>query len=281
MAYAPSHRAHGIRGFTLIEALLCVGSALVLIGLLLPVLSGSRESARRAVCARQIASHMQVVGAYAIDYQGYFPYYFSESRRIPPMPPGGRPPAGEGLSWWYGAAGALWHLPVLDAYNGDPFHESLICPSDRFTLVERDEHAARLGVDPRSLKGTLLYVMSMAMYLDPKALSPDHPSWDPAYFVPQRQGDVVFPSQKAALYEAIPFHDPAYTGGGSVPTPHSTNVAGADGAVSYRNSTTIHPGVPLRAGTTLPGAPEPGLDAALREAAKLRFTANGVRGRDW
>lgn len=70
-------RAHRVRspGFTLVETLLSIALIGILIGLLLPTLSGVRDRARGTVSMAQLRSHGQVMHIYAADYEGYFPIY--------------------------------------------------------------------------------------------------------------------------------------------------------------------------------------------------------------
>lgn len=261
--------------FALIELLFTLGVVAVLLALLAPALAGTREAFRRAKCASQIASHMQVLSAYAIDSNDAWPFAFEYARREPP--PSRFGVVTDRRADPYTAIGGLWHLPVLDAYNENPFHESLICPSDRELLRSRDDAAAKFGVDPSTIRGTLEYRISMAMYLDVQALDPAHPSMDPRFFVGQRHSAVLFPSSKAALFDVNPMHDTTLADPGTWPADHPVvrNVAGADGAVEYRS--TIH----LLPAVAMPGSFTPGHEVLARESRKLDFTVHGVRGRDW
>ena len=269
----PHQRTRVGRAFSLIELLVAMGVVSILSGILLPALTGVRESARRVVCARQLAGHMQVMAVYAGDFDDFWPYAWREDRTAPDLPNIGKPPVG--YSDWYGAVAGLWHLPVLDAYDENPFHESLFCPSDRDWKRRRDAVSARLGVPPRRLRATLLYTMSMAMFLDPRALDPERPAYKPRYYIGQRQSDVVYPTMKAALFEGLPFHDPRYLGDGIVLFPNAVNVAASDGSVVYRSTVDMIPGIVFDE-LVLPGREE-----LAREADKLDFTPHGVRGRDW
>lgn len=66
---------HDALGFTLIETLLSIALIGILVGLLLPGLSGVRDRAREAVSLGQLRSHAQIMHIYTADYRGYFPIY--------------------------------------------------------------------------------------------------------------------------------------------------------------------------------------------------------------
>ncbi|MCK6476647.1 MAG: type II secretion system GspH family protein [Phycisphaerales bacterium] len=61
------------RGFTLIELLVVIAIIALLIGVLVPTLSGAREAARAARCASNLSQIHLVVQAYADQYRGQSP----------------------------------------------------------------------------------------------------------------------------------------------------------------------------------------------------------------
>lgn len=60
-------------GFTLIDLLVSLAIIAVLIGILLPTLSGVREATRKVVCSSNIRQHGLGHAMYADDHQGEFP----------------------------------------------------------------------------------------------------------------------------------------------------------------------------------------------------------------
>src|SRR5712671_2803175 len=61
------------RAFTLIELLVVMGIIAVLIGILLPVLSAARRTARLTMCAGNLHQLAVGINAYATEYRGLIP----------------------------------------------------------------------------------------------------------------------------------------------------------------------------------------------------------------
>jgi len=72
---ARADRVNGrtVAGFTLIELLIVISLAAVLLGLLLPALTSTRELARTTVCAARITQPGMMLRAYASDHRDHFP----------------------------------------------------------------------------------------------------------------------------------------------------------------------------------------------------------------
>jgi len=215
-----------------------------------------------------MASHQQVILAYTLDSDGYWPFALSDDRQGGYIDPGGNPVNG----YRYLMVGGLWHLPILESYKDDPYSTSLICPADEETLAMRDQIASDHGVDPQQVIGTLPRHISSAMYLTPKALEEDRNEWSSTYARVSRASEVTFPSSKSLLVEALPFHEAGYESG-SVSESSRLVVGSVDGAIAWRRLSDAVPAVIL---DTQRG------DSDLRRAMHaFDTTRGGVRGRDW
>ncbi|MEM9418014.1 MAG: prepilin-type N-terminal cleavage/methylation domain-containing protein [Planctomycetota bacterium] len=68
----PTHQTRR-SGFTIIELLVVISIIALLIGLLLPVLSGARQSAQRVTCSSNLRQLGIVMESYTQDFDGVFP----------------------------------------------------------------------------------------------------------------------------------------------------------------------------------------------------------------
>lgn len=107
------------RAFTLIEVLVVVSIIILLVAILLPSLSRTREQAKRVICASNHHQLMTGLQMYASENQGY----------VPPSVPA----FNASLTWivrqlFY--AGPQWiHLGILHKYRQIPEPKTYFCPS--------------------------------------------------------------------------------------------------------------------------------------------------------
>lgn len=111
----------GGRGFTLVELLVVIGVIAVLIGILVPVLGGAREQAKRTVCANQMR---QLTTACVI--------YLGQHKRYPALPPlpagGGVYPSGLDVELVNAIGEVLRLPPVTNAMSVDDLPQIFVPP---------------------------------------------------------------------------------------------------------------------------------------------------------
>ena len=76
-----------LRGFTLLELLLVIGIIGLLVALLLPAVSRSKEKAKRAKCENQLRQFYSAALLYADDNDGYLCGYDDMLRQVPMVCP--------------------------------------------------------------------------------------------------------------------------------------------------------------------------------------------------
>jgi hypothetical protein len=268
------------RAFTIVEVLASIGILMLLIALTMPLIGSAMQSGKRARCEVQLRSHLVVLSAYAGDFRDFWPFPLDSAGKLAAetglahadLTLGGTPHDFGPAS----VASGLWHMPPLDAYNQNPFHESLICPSDHETLAARERLAAERGVPLSAVRGTLAYQMSMALLLDPAALNPESPSQAPRYLRGVTHAEVTYPSHKGGVYEIVPFHEQRYRSDPHITLPYRLVMGACDGSVRYRALDQCAPGVVFQADGL-----ESEYRARLSALHAVMYTPKGVRGRDW
>ena len=147
----------GRRGFTLIELLVVIMIIVVLIGLLLPALRRSRESARAVVCLsnqRQIGTALM---AYANTYKEWIPRESGSSEAVAsgdprPRNPQGRIPLFPAWFKFWSPASARADYNISWPFNLRPFLDSRANSNDNTGGMDdrfRDSHFYRDPARPR------------------------------------------------------------------------------------------------------------------------------------
>lgn len=280
-----------VRALTLVEVLVVVGVVFLLIGLVFPVMSGGIRSSGRAVCLAELRDIGRTFAIYSFDNDEHWPFgmkYVEEANRWAAYfrgrayPLHHQPPPQD-----YLASSGLWHAPLIDQYyNGDALSEALICPSDT-RLGDRAEIIRAIEMGSMGSPDELLYqldrVVSLSLYLDPDALAEDTPAPIRTHMRVTRVSEMLFPSQKAVLYDSSAWHDPIAHPDAGPSRPgysRSHSVLAGDGSVAHRrrsDSTLPVMFTNLPAGNWFDGIE----DFLRREAAAFNLTRDGVRGRDW
>lgn len=249
-----------------------MGAVLVLVGLVMGSVRPTKMKAQAAVCLSRLHQNDLMVRLYCADSKDVWPYMLRSGFRDPYKNRELDMSTPYGLSS-YTWVGSLWHQPMLSgSYAGNPFDPVLYCPAS-----PKRERMLAEGADPMRAWATGIS-MSMAMYLDPISLDPANAKWEKQYFRPTKTTDVAFPSQKAALYCVLPWHDPAVRIASpflNATPPFSLTSTACDGSGALRQGRTLSEGVVFPFPDLLGRPVRDGwLDS-------LKFTRHGIHGRDW
>jgi len=160
------------RGFTLVELLVVIGIIAVLVGILLPTLSGARRSANRVACRAQLKDIGNLFQIYLNDSKGRIP-------RVNPLP-SYDPPINS----------FPYIVEVFDPYTKNT-RKGWRCPSDSITKdMNRTENAQ--PTDPRYLGNGLS--SGALTYFEREGSSYEYNTWLNAF----QGGDMMVQALKEA-----------------------------------------------------------------------------------
>lgn len=184
-------------GLTLPELLVCVAVIAILMAVLAPALSHARRSAMAAKCMSNERSAALTIAMYAGDWGDAVPFAGWQAWTI--VAPGGREYRVGGVG---GVDRGQWSLLVSDGWVGRDWNLGLRCP--RQPRYDPDVAPGTSTSLSDGLLQTPMYSLSRAFWLDPRSLRHEA-AWDLQRVRPARLGDVIFPSEKALLFEEIAF----------------------------------------------------------------------------
>ena len=254
-----------IRGFTLVEFLVVLLVVGLLLALLTPALSSMMAYRRSSVCINNLRQVGLLLQIYAGDHQDALP---SGSPTVQwALNPVTRRafPVGGPLGYSMGS----YSLLFPDHWSDAGWSRALMCPGTPLFKSPSVVDEVRWGQSllPFNLREFPQYYLSDAIAVDPACLRRDYRGKISGKF--NRWSDIVFPAQKAVLYESTAFclptseqRDWAVRSGRTYMWP--TSVLAGDESVRRR---------PVVDSTARSG-PEATLDTSYR-------TVDGVRGRDW
>lgn len=280
--------------FSLVELLVVVGVVVVLVGLLLPAISGTKAEAKRRICQAEMRHLAMMITAYCGDNADRFP--FPLRRRGD-----GNYESAEGAVYTPVRAVSMagyWPVAMFDDFGRSMYADALLCPADQFSIARRAHTARALGIPEAEVQGHVQRMLSTALLLDPRALSDDMTIWRDHFFRVNALHDAQFPSQKAMLVEHEPLHEPGYyhlideTGEyiGTLPDRgrYHAMIAAVDGSADWRLTTDCIPGIEAdgfaRAFLADSGLSEADIELSIQHSQRpeyFNWTRDGVRGRDW
>lgn len=250
--------SHGSAAFSLIELLVTIALVAVLVGLLLPSLSGVRRRGEDARSLANMRGHAAILNAYTSDWREMWPS---------PLHPDALTVIrneGRGLVLeveHYFFTHTIWNYALADMYyDGDPFHESFYPP--RYPLG-MGAATVRGGVTPYHYACVFIAAPG---YWRPETRTGSQ-QWSPTF-----AHQVTFPSLKSLLVSFYPLAADLEIGrrsGG----PLSTAAAAVDGSAAVWRLNLLLPGYPSGDGLQPHGMHAGDFPPAMH-------TLGGVSGRD-
>ena len=276
-------------GFSLIELLAVLGLILILVGLLIPSLSQSKEQALELRCASEMRQLGMRIHLYTDENRGYvpFPYQIDRGTNEIVSPTGRRAPLA------FAETGAdYWAYSFIDEYPGRWLDDELLCPNDVVSAEGAQWVWDQSDLPPGETPLMLVRAISRAFYIRPEALHADFVQTGRPAFHLATLSDVSFPSAKAFLVEGLPFHDDyqlSETDEGlpivSVPDALGRRmVAASDLSVELRAVRDAAPPALPSWSTPMPDHYPGTLEdyrRLQRNSVTFDYTRDGVLGRDW
>lgn len=165
------------QGFSIIELIVVIGVVMVLMGIFLPALSGTRQTEQKTKLASQVRQMATMIAMYCDSQNDFYPVADDRFWFSPALGPGESPPYEDGRWWGY---------PLIDL--------------GYFTVEQ---------VQDRDYLDATNQQLSIAMCYDPAKMRPDTiEDYEDRYTSGIRQSSARYPSGKGMLWTPIVSYTP-------------------------------------------------------------------------